>query len=86
MTAQNTMSNAIDAMKRGAYDYVTKPFDLDEVCALTQRALERQRLSRDLTRLEHEMRRRFELGVEIVGRSAPMQEIYKTIGRVAQAE
>ncbi len=86
MTAQNTMKNAIDAMKRGAYDYITKPFDIDEVTALVQRALEVQRLSRDLRRLEHEMRRRFELGVEIVGRSAPMQEIYKTIGRVARTD
>jgi two-component system, NtrC family, nitrogen regulation response regulator GlnG len=86
MTAQNTMANAIEAMKRGAYDYITKPFDVDEVQQLVQRALEMQQMSRDLHRIEREMRRRFELGVEIVGRSAPMQEIYKAIGRVAQTD
>ena len=86
MTAQNTMANAIEAMKRGAYDYITKPFDVDEVHQLVQRALEMQQMSRDLHRIEREMRRRFELGVEIVGRSAPMQEIYKALGRVAQTD
>ena len=39
MTAQNTMANAIEAMKRGAYDYLTKPFDLEQVAALIARAL-----------------------------------------------
>ncbi len=86
MTAQNTMANAIEAMKRGAYDYITKPFDVDEVQQLVQRALEMRQMSRDLHRIEREMRRRFELGVEIVGRSAPMQDIYKAIGRVAQSD
>jgi len=86
MTAQNTMANAIEAMKRGAYDYITKPFDVDEVLQLVQRALEMKQMSRDLHRIEREMRRRFELGVEIVGRSGPMQEIYKAIGRVAQTD
>jgi two-component system nitrogen regulation response regulator GlnG len=86
MTAQNTMANAIEAMKRGAYDYVTKPFDLDEVRALIQRALEMRRMSTDLSRLGKEMRRRFELGVEIIGKTPAMLEIYKTIGRVAPTD
>ena len=38
MTAQSTMTHAIEAMKRGAYDYVTKPFDTDQVTALVARA------------------------------------------------
>jgi two-component system nitrogen regulation response regulator GlnG len=86
VTAHTTMANAIEAMKRGAYDYVTKPFDVDEVRALAQRALEMTRLSSNLHRLEREMRSRFELGVAIVGQSAAMQEIYKTIGRIAQTD
>src|SRR5215510_11835633 len=40
MTAQNTMVNAIEATKRGAYDYLTKPFDLDHVALLVERALD----------------------------------------------
>jgi two-component system nitrogen regulation response regulator GlnG len=86
MTAQNTMANAIEAMKQGAYDYITKPFDVDEVRQVAQRALEMVRLSTDLHRLERELRGRYELGVAIVGHSPGMQEIYKTIGRVAQTE
>jgi len=86
ITAQNTMDNAIEAMKRGAYDYITKPFNVEEVQTLASRALDMSRLTTDLHRLERELRGRFELGVAIVGSSAAMQEIYKTIGRVAKTE
>ena len=86
ITAQNPMANAIEAMKRGAYDYLTKPFDIDEVQLLVQRALEMGRQTADLKRLEQENRRRFELGVEIVGQTPAMQEIFKTIGRVAHTD
>ncbi len=86
ITAQNTMNNAIEAMRRGAFEYVTKPFDLEEVQLLVQRALEMRRQSRDLHRLEQESRRRFELGVEIIGKTAAMQNIFKTIGRVAHTD
>jgi two-component system, NtrC family, nitrogen regulation response regulator GlnG len=86
ITAQNTMANAIEAMKRGAYDYVTKPFDIEEVQLLVQRALEMRRQAQNLTRLEAETRRRFELGVEIIGKTPVMQSIFKTIGRVAHTD
>ena len=86
ITAQNTMANAIEAMKRGAYDYVTKPFDVEEVRLLVQRILEMRRQAADLTRLEQENRRRFELGVEIIGKTPAMQDIFKTIGRVAHTD
>jgi two-component system nitrogen regulation response regulator GlnG len=86
VTAQNTMNNAIEAMKRGAFDYVTKPFDIEEVLLLVDRALEMARQSSDLHRLEEQNRRRFELGVEIIGKTAVMQGIFKTIGRVAQTD
>jgi len=86
ITAQNTMANAIEAMKRGAFDYLTKPFDIEEMRLLVQRVLEMRRQASDLTRLEHETRRRFELGVEIVGKTPAMQEIFKTIGRIAHTD
>jgi two-component system nitrogen regulation response regulator GlnG len=86
ITAQNTMANAIEAMKRGAYDYVTKPFDIEEVQLLVQRALEMRRQAQSLNRLEAENRRRFQLGVEIIGKTPAMQTIFKTIGRVAQTD
>ncbi|MCK6556623.1 sigma-54 dependent transcriptional regulator [Candidatus Binatia bacterium] len=86
ITAQNTMANAIEAMKRGAYDYLTKPFDIEEVQLLVQRALDMRRQTRKLARLEQESRKRFELGVELVGKTPAMQAIFKTIGRVANTD
>ncbi|MFN8626980.1 MAG: sigma-54 dependent transcriptional regulator [Candidatus Binatia bacterium] len=86
ITAQNTMANAIEAMKRGAYDYLTKPFDIEEVRLLVRRVLEMRRQAADLTRLGEQHRRRFELGVEIIGTTPAMQEIFKTIGRVAPTD
>jgi two-component system nitrogen regulation response regulator GlnG len=85
MTAQNTMGNAIEATKRGAYDYLTKPFDLEQVGALVRRALDLRTLTRDLERLrgELEQRSRHEL---VIGRTPAMQEVYKVIGRAAPTD
>ncbi len=82
MTAQNTMRNAIGAMKNGAFDYVTKPFDLDEVMLLVQRATDSRKLSRDFRELKEEVKKRYEPGVNIIGASSSMQKVYKTIGQV----
>jgi two-component system nitrogen regulation response regulator GlnG len=82
MTAQSTMRNAIGAMKNGAFDYVTKPFDLDEVLVLIKRAMDSRKLSRDFLELKEEVKKRFEPGVNIIGASASMQAVYKTIGQV----
>ena len=82
MTAQNTMRNAIGAMKNGAFDYITKPFDLDEVLVLVKRAMDSRKLSRDFRELKEEVKKRFEPGVNIIGTSPSMQVVYKTIGQV----
>jgi two-component system, NtrC family, nitrogen regulation response regulator GlnG len=86
MTAESTMQNAIEAMKRGAFDYLTKPFDIDEVQLLVDRALSVRRLSRMVENLKDEMRPQFTPGSGLVGKSPAMQEIYKTIGRVAESD
>jgi two-component system nitrogen regulation response regulator GlnG len=83
ITAQNTMQNAVEATKRGAYDYLTKPFDLAQVDALLRRALELQQLTRDVTRLRGELRQAHEW---VIGRTPAMQEVYKVLGRVAPTE
>ncbi|HWO41887.1 MAG TPA: sigma-54 dependent transcriptional regulator [Candidatus Eisenbacteria bacterium] len=83
MTAQNTMRNAIGAMKNGAFDYITKPFDLEEVLLLVKRAIDTRKLTRDFRELKEEVKKRFEPGVNIIGSSSSMQKIYKTIGQVA---
>jgi two-component system nitrogen regulation response regulator GlnG len=84
MTAQATMQNAIEAMRRGAYDYITKPFDLNEVGLLVKKALEVRRLSQEVDTLRAEVREKYEGG--LVGHTPAMQEIYKTIGRVAESD
>ena len=83
MTAQNTMANAIEATKRGAYDYLTKPFDLEQVAVLIGRAMELRRVTRDLERLRGQLQQRHEL---VIGRTPAMQDVYKVIGRVAPTD
>ena len=80
------MANAIEAMKRGAFNYLTKPFDLDEVRALVARASEMHELTRTVGRIRTEVGGRYEPGVTLVGTSGAMQEIFKTIGRVAKSD
>ena len=86
MTAQNTMRNAIEAMKNGAFDYVTKPFDLEEILVLVKRALESRKLSRDFRALKEEVKKRFEPGFNIIGESLAMQKVFKTIGQVVNTD
>jgi two-component system nitrogen regulation response regulator GlnG len=86
ITAQNTVKNAIDAMKRGAYDYIAKPFDLDEVKLMVQRAIESHENSKKLESLRATLKETMETNQGIVGKSAAMLKIYKTIGRVAEKE
>ncbi|HEY6418994.1 MAG TPA: sigma-54 dependent transcriptional regulator [Candidatus Binataceae bacterium] len=82
ITAASTMNNAVEAMKRGAHDYLTKPFaNLDLVAAAVTRAVEVARQAADLDRLKEEVNPKL-VGGEIIGRSAAMQEVYKLIGRV----
>src|ERR1700722_6300148 len=82
ITAASTMNNAVEAMKRGAHDYLTKPFEnLDLVAAAVGRAFEIAAQAADLTRLKDEVSRQL-VGGEIIGRGPAMQEVYKLIGRV----
>lgn len=83
VTAQNTMANAIEATKRGAYDYLTKPIDLDAALRLVERAMELRRLTVALERLRGELQQQHEL---VVGRTPAMQELYKLVGRVAATD
>ncbi len=82
MTAQGTMKTAIEAMKLGAFDYITKPFDVDEVLLLAQRALGNRQMAAEVENLKASLRERYEVGA-IVGQSQAMREIFKDVGRVA---
>lgn len=85
ITAQNTVKNAIDAMKQGAYDYIAKPFDLDEVKITVKRAIENHENSKKLNLLLDESSE-VETLQDIVGQSQAMLNIYKMIGRVAERD
>ena len=85
MTAFGTSSVAIEAMRLGAYDYITKPFDLDDVLLTVQRYFERQRLNEQVLELSGRLGERDPNDV-LIGNSAAMQEVYKTIGRVAHSD
>jgi DNA-binding NtrC family response regulator len=89
ITAHGTSENAIHAMQLGAYDFVTKPFDLDEICATARRAVDHARLQKEIG----ELREKLNSGVsrtanhnQMIGSSRAMLEVFKSIGRVAQTD
>jgi len=84
MTAFGSIETAIEAIKQGAYDYISKPFRLDEVKLTVRRALEHKQLLRENILFRQEIKGRYQLE-NIVGRSAPMLEIYKIIARIASS-
>ncbi len=83
MTAFGTSSTTIEAMHLGAYDYITKPFDVDRVLFTIRRYFERQQLAQDLVRSKQEAKA---LSERIVGNTPQMQEVYKMIGQVAASD
>ena len=86
MTAQNTFENAIEAMKRGAFDYVTKPFDLAQIEAVVAKAMRQRELRSEVASLRRRVGDVFRAGEALIGFTQAMVETYKTIGRVAQTE
>jgi DNA-binding NtrC family response regulator len=82
MTAFGTVEAAVEAMKAGAVDFLMKPFSLDHLMAVVHKALEMRALRDENRQLREELGRRYTFE-NIVGRSAPMQEIFATILRVA---
>ena len=83
ITAQNTFENAVEAMRRGAFEYLVKPFGIAEVKVLAGKALRARELRDEVRALRREISGRLVSGDQIVGRNAAMLEIFKTIGRVA---
>jgi two-component system, NtrC family, response regulator AtoC len=83
MTAYGTSSTTIEAMHLGAYDYITKPFDVDRVLFTIRRYFERQQLAQELVRTKQENKA---LSERIVGNTPQMQEVYKMIGKVAASD
>lgn len=86
MTAESSMSNAVEAMKRGAYDYLTKPFDLDALDAIIFKAQKAAEVSAEVSLLKQEIKSHYQLERTIIGQSQPMQKIYKVLGKIAPAD
>lgn len=86
MTAESTMENAVAAMKNGAYDYLTKPFDLDALDAIILKAEKAAEVSEQIGHLKEELQEQYSFGRTIIGTSQPMQDVYKTLGRVAGSD
>lgn len=81
MSAQNTLMTAVRATERGAFEYLPKPFDLNELMAVIKRALEAPQAGKS-TRKSDDM----EEELPLIGRSPAMQEIYRTLARLMSTD
>lgn len=85
MTAYGSIETAVEAIKAGAYDYITKPFDLEAVKLVLARALQNQRLTKEVAYLRRELETRYSFQ-NIVGKSAKMRQVFDLIERVADSQ
>ena len=85
ITAFASTETAIAAMKQGAYDYITKPFKVDEIRIVVEKALEKKLLTRENRRLRSELRSQVR-DRKMVGNSSVMQRVYELISQVANTK
>jgi DNA-binding NtrC family response regulator len=85
ITATKTVKTAVEAMKLGAYDYVTKPFDIDELRLLISRSLSTKALEQEVKYRREEMDKSFDVG-QIIGKSKVMKEIFKVVKQIADSK
>ena len=78
LTGHASVESAVEAMRRGAYDYLTKPVDAVRLRLLLEKAAERESLSREVTLLRHQLRQKGAFG-ELLGEAKVMQEVYRWI-------
>ena len=85
MTAFGTIKDAVDAMKFGAFDYITKPFSLDEFGLIVKRALELKEIREENIRLRMHLSKCYSYP-NIIGESQEMKNVFELIGRVARTD
>lgn len=85
ITAFATADSAVEAMKQGAYDYLTKPFQVDEVQLIIRNALEKRRLSTENMLLKREMASQSSFA-QLVGQSEAMQKVFDVVRKVADSK
>jgi two-component system, NtrC family, response regulator AtoC len=87
LTAYGTSEKAIEAMKLGAFDYLEKPFELEEFLIILERALKHNELLKELKQLRYKVsHNQGEVQNRIISKNAQMQEIFKTIGRISPSD
>src|SRR5260370_27027941 len=85
MTGYASVETAVQALKRGAYEYITKPVDPDELSHLVANALEHQRTRREVVRLREDLQEAAP-GTHLIGRSPAMKKVQELIEMVASTE
>ncbi len=85
MTAYATAQNAVEAMKKGAYDYIIKPFEMDELKLKVKHIMEKRQLTEENVQLRKELKNKYSLE-NMIGQSGVMQEVYKMVERVAPTD
>lgn len=85
ITAYGSIETAVEALKLGAYDYITKPFDLVRVKVTTQKALEKTHLSKEVVRLQSQLEKKHSIE-GIIGKSSKMQKIFTAIEKLAEVD
>ncbi len=85
ITATRTIKTAVEAMKLGAYDYITKPFDVDELRLIVNRALSNQSLQKEVKYLREKIDERFDFG-KMIGGSKGIREIVTLIKQIAPSK
>ncbi|MRR06154.1 MAG: sigma-54-dependent Fis family transcriptional regulator [Deltaproteobacteria bacterium] len=82
VTAFSTAEYAVEAMKLGAYDYIAKPFNVEEIRIIVRNALDRRTLAKENLRLREEVRERYDFS-GLIGKSKKMRDVYTLIEKVA---
>ncbi len=85
ITGYASVETAVEAMRKGAYDYVPKPYNIDEVRVLVHKALEKRALRQEVIELRRQVRNRKEFPL-IIGASSKMEALKKTIGQISHAD
>ncbi len=86
ITGYSTVQNAVEAMKAGAFDYIPKPFKVDEIKLVVRRALERREMALENKRLRRELQSIREKSAEIIGSGPGMQAVFRLVEKVARTD
>lgn len=85
LTGYGTIKNAVEAIKKGAFDYLTKPVQLDEIIITLKRAMEFRHLKKENVNLRSQLKRKYQFK-NIIGESLAMQGVFKTVEKIADTD